>query len=120
MIRQLIELFFLNFSPTCYRLVKLVLVVSALGITLLPLPTYSLCFTDFLIQIKFDNDIIFKVCFSLPLLNRIDTVRAKAFTPISLFRLFFWALFFLSFYSLQRPKIVSPIFCALMKTSLLL
>lgn len=70
MIRQLIELFFLNFSQTCYRLVKLVLVVSAPGITLLPLPTYSLCFTDFLIQIKFDNDIIFKVCFSLPLLNR--------------------------------------------------
>lgn len=74
MIRQLIELFFLNFSPTCYRLVKLVLVVSALGVTLSPLPIYSLCFTCFLIQIKSENELYFKdfvLCLlTPPLLHR--------------------------------------------------
>lgn len=57
MFREVIEFFFFfNFSPTCYRLVKLVLLVSALGVTLSSLPTYS----QSLIPIKFDNEIIFK------------------------------------------------------------
>lgn len=73
MFRQLID-FFLNFSPKCYRLVKLVLVVSALGVTLSPLPIYSLCFTCFFIQIKSDNELYFKdfvLCLlTPPLLHR--------------------------------------------------
>lgn len=67
-------LIFLNFSQKCYRLVRLVLVVSALGVTLSPLPISFLCFTCFFIQIKSDNELYFKdfvLCLlTPPLLHR--------------------------------------------------
>lgn len=70
--RQLID--FLNFSQKCYRLVRLVLVVSALGVTLSSLLISFLCFTCFFIQIKSDNELYFKdfvLCLlTPPLLHR--------------------------------------------------